>query len=64
MITSMNKLYLLIGWYVVIGIATSQNVFDGITTQFSIVGYVVLLGIPTGVYLYFKYRVVTKPKNL
>jgi hypothetical protein len=59
----MNKLFLLIGWYVIIAIGASQNVIDGVTTPFSIVGLVVLLGIPTGVYLYFKYRIVKKTKK-
>jgi hypothetical protein len=56
----MNKLYLLLGWYVAISIGASQNIIDGVFTQVSIVGYVLLMGIPTGVYLYFRYRTPKK----
>lgn len=56
----MNKLYLLIGWYVVILIGAGQLVMDGTTTENHWIGFIVLLGIPTGVYLYFKYRTPKK----
>ena len=48
------------GWYVAISIGASQNIIDGVFTQVSIVGYVLLMGIPTGVYLYFRYRTPKK----
>ena len=48
----MNKLYLLLGWYGIVIIGMSQLIFDGTTTSESLIGLVVLLGVPTGIYYY------------
>jgi hypothetical protein len=56
----MNKLYLLLGWYVAISIGASQLIIDNVFTPSHIIGYVLLMGIPTGVYLYFRYRTPKK----
>ena len=50
----------MLAWYVIISIGASQNVIDGVITENSIFGLILLLGVPTGVYLYFKYKT---PKN-
>jgi len=48
----MKPIIFLVVWCIVISIGMYQLVIDGSTTEYSILGYVVLLAVPIAYYIY------------
>lgn len=57
----MKGYYFLIIWYAVISIGVSQLIMDGVFSPEHIIGYVILMGVPTLIYGIIKLK--TKPKQ-
>jgi|APSaa5957512535_1039671.scaffolds.fasta_scaffold04670_2 hypothetical protein len=56
----MNKLYLLLIWITIISIGSASMVVRETITIGNFYGYILLVGAPIGVYLYFRYRTPKK----
>ena len=53
-------LYMLIAWIVVVSVGMAQIVFDSGTTEYSIIGYGTLVGIPVMIYMLYRHKTTLK----